>query len=79
MQTTLNWHLYEKERPTKDGDYLVLIGDSIHHYIHVLMYATGRFGGWNCYKIDKKMYNKNRITSVFAWAEIPDINLEEER
>lgn len=77
IQTTLNWHLCEKEQPTKDGDYFIAyksdLFDGISH-IGTLQYATGEDGGWNCYRhFDGEVMNAHRIDDVFAWADIKDV------
>lgn len=67
FKTELVWHLYPDEAPTVDHkDYLVACQDEYGRMVTVQMYVSPS-QGWTW-----------EDTEIFAWAEIPELNFEEE-
>ena len=64
-EINVKWHLYPKEKPPEEDDYLVTVQVGLNpfiHYLHYSSYTTGKGSQW---------------THVTAWMDKPEPYKEE--
>ena len=68
-ETKVKWHPYPKEKPKREGDYLLTLMIDNHRYI--------RFGYYDIFKKRSCFLGTNEMY-IIAWAELPKPYTEEE-